>query len=1100
MEIRNRHVKQNMIWLLMVSAFFSHPIKAAAIPSSSDKELGDTKEIVTRILADNLTESDTEILKRFAASLETYRVQLHIPGMSAAVIKDQQLIWAEGFGYADVENKIRATPWTPYHLASLTKTFASQIIMKLIQEAKVNLEDQVKKYGVKIPDDPGITVKHLLTHTSEGRPGNNYKYNGYRFGFLGKVVEKASGKTFRDLVIAQILKPTEMNNTAPELPRSAVKNFKANKIPENIEENFKRINKDLAKPYALNDSFEVIPNNYPNPDHLSVSTGLISTVIDMAKYDRAIDNNAFISKEMQELAFAAAVSNSRKTLPYGLGWFVQNFAGTKLLWHYGWEVSYSALILKVPEQNVTFVVFANTDYLSRPFSLGDGDVLNSPLAVEFLKTVAFNDKFTEPAPQIDWQTDANDIASQFAQVTDVDLRQLLKREMICNLSLNYHMGRAENARRLIDAYIKVFTRDEFEDLGDLPVIASIDNVTDNEYKTVEFNLDQDKPVRVYAIGEGVRNVMFDYGGIENAHTGELVWEMYGIFTEHGGGAGKNRKVDRIVPLPAGTYRLHYRSDDSHSFDNWNSLPPDHYWWGIRLFDVTDSADQAASGFWEKAAPEELGWSSEKLEALKPDFEKLKTSALMVVTDGKVVFEWGKTANNIYSHSTRKSLLSALYGIYVAEGKIDTSLRLEQLGIKERIQLTEDEKQAKVIDLLKARSGVYIPAAAEVKSMRDARPKRGKHKPGTNWYYNNWDFNVLGTIFRQQTSEDIYEAFKRRIAEPIRTQDYICEKQRYSYEENFSIHPAYPFLISARDMARLGQLFLQQGKWDDRQIIPADWIQQSTRSYSDTGKPATGYGYMWWTVTDDFCGMKEGDYYASGYGGQKLFVLPRINTVIVHRVNIYLPGIDVRTTSGAPFRLMPKIMQAYTGQRKQALPVVAKTIAPVKHLLIDYAAIPPTQPVSYTKFRIALWLCATVFLLSVLTWISMSLVRRLRPVKTPTAQKPVKRRRLPAVAKVVAGVNSLFCVIYLFVLLLTPEALEFIAVNGLPQSLPFPQSILIYIPVLSIALTAITAILNISAWIRKYWTVAERLHYALLTSAFVVFLWLSCNLNLMPTFS
>ena len=84
--------------------------------------------------------------------------------------------------------------------------------------------------------------------------------------------------------------------------------------------------------------------------------------------------------------------------------------------------------------------------------------------------------------------------------------------------------------------------------------------------------------------------------------------------------------------------------------------------------------------------------------------------------------------------------------------------------------------------------------------------------------------------------------------------------------------------------------------------------------------------------------------------------------------------------------------------------------------------------------------------------------------------------------------------------LAAEAVEFIAVNGLAESLPLPQSMLIYIPLLSIVLTAVIAILNISAWLRKYWTVAERLHYTLLTAALLIFAWLSFTLNLMPTFS
>jgi len=1096
MRDKAQQVLGGIISFLMLLTSSIVPSNAAQTPNLSDAIRSEAGSAPTRIVADGLSDADSQVFERFSESLEQYRKQLNIPGMSAAVVRGGQLAWAEGFGFADVENEIAATPETPYHLASLTKTFASQIIMKLVEEGKIDLEDPVRKSGVKIPDDPGIKIKHLLTHTSEGRPGSYYKYNGYRFGFIGKVVEKATGRTFRELVISQILEPTDMNNTAPVLPRSKVKKFKAARTPKSMEDNFKHINKKLAKPYALNDSFEIVPNEYPK--HFGVSTGLISNVIDMAKYDKAIDDNAFISKQTQELAWTPATSNSRKTLPYGLGWFVQHFAGTKLLWHYGWEVSYSALILKVPQEDITFIVFANTDCLSRPFRLGAGDVLNSPFAVEFLKTIVFKDRFSEPPPQIDWQSDAEDIVSHFEQAKDADLKELLRRELVSNLNINRHLGGEENAKKLMDVYIQLFTQDEFADFGELPVIASIDNVTDDQYEMMEFELEDDTPVRVYAAGEGSGNVMFDYGGIENANTGQLVWEMYAIFAEHAGGASKNCKVDRVIPLPAGTYRLHYRTDESHSFDNWNDLPPDHCWWGIRLFDVTAATDYAAPDFLEKAAPEALGWSSEKLEALGSELEKRKSAALMIVTDGKVVFEWGKTANNIFSHSARKSLLSALYGIYVADGKIDTSMTLEQLGIKERIPLTEFERKAKVIDLLKARSGVYIPAAAEAKSMRDARPKRGSHSPGTHWYYNNWDFNVLGTIFKQQTGEGIYEAFKKRIADPIGMQDFILEKQQYSYEENFSIHPAYPFLISARDMARFGQLFLQQGKWNGEQIIPSDWVKDSIRSYSDTGKPATGYGFMWWIITDDFYGMKAGDYYASGYGGQKIFVLPRINTVVVHRINIYVPGIDIQAASGAPFQLMPKIMEAYTAQKKQAPPVVARTIMLPEHLLIDYAALQEVEPKNYRKFRMALWLCVVVFGSAVLIWPLLFSVRRLRKIQPSNALR--KRSKLPTAAKFVVCLIALFSIIYLLGVLLIPGALEFIAVNGLPPSLPLFWSIISYTPWLCTVVMAPILILNIFAWIRKYWTIAERFHFSLVSITLIIFIWLSFILNIVPGLS
>ena len=102
--------------------------------------------------------ADAARLATLEASLESLRQDLKIPAMSAAVVKDQKVLWAKGFGYADVERKIPATEHTPYHLASLTKTFASTVLMRLVQEGKVGLDDPVSKYGVNLGSDGVIRV------------------------------------------------------------------------------------------------------------------------------------------------------------------------------------------------------------------------------------------------------------------------------------------------------------------------------------------------------------------------------------------------------------------------------------------------------------------------------------------------------------------------------------------------------------------------------------------------------------------------------------------------------------------------------------------------------------------------------------------------------------------------------------------------------------------------------------------------------------------------------------------------------------------------------------------------------------------------------
>ena len=199
-------------------------------------------------------------------------------------------------------------------------------------------------------------------------------------------------------------------------------------------------------------------------------------------------------------------------------------------------------------------------------------------------------------------------------------------------------------------------------------------------------------------------------------------------------------------------------------------------------------DTFPGAHWDVASDvERLGWSKARLEIARADVNAAGSAALMIVTGGQVVAAWGDVSKTYHSHSTRKSFMSALYGIYRADGKIDNSLTLAKLDVKEKnTELTPQEKQATILDLLRSRSGVYLPAAGEIQVMRDARPQRGSHPPGTFWYYNNWDFNVLGTIFRQLTGADIFDALKTRIAEPIGMEDFDIRQAHTMRHPNPSI--------------------------------------------------------------------------------------------------------------------------------------------------------------------------------------------------------------------------------------------------------------------------------------------------------------------------
>ncbi len=290
--------------------------------------------------------------------------------------------------------------------------------------------------------------------------------------------------------------------------------------------------------------------------------------------------------------------------------------------------------------------------------------------------------------------------------------------------------------------------------------------------------------------------------------------------------------------------------------------------------------------WEMwSSPQEAGFAEEGWSKIVKECEASGAASVMVVHDGAILFQYGKTTTRYMCHSVRKSLMSMLIGIHAGKGALDPNLTLDQLGIDDLPpKLTETEKRATVEDLLTARSGIYHPAAYETSSMREKRPERGSHPPGTHWWYNNWDFNALLTIFEKRTGKRFFEAFQREIALPIGMEDFRLRDGYYHREPSQSEHPAYPFQLSARDLARVGVLMANRGRWNGRQVIPEAWVEMSTQP-ATTIKPwhgFDGYGYLWWIRGAG----RDRVYSAQGVGGHSMDVIPNRKLVFVFRPDTY----------------------------------------------------------------------------------------------------------------------------------------------------------------------------------------------------------------------
>lgn len=337
-------------------------------------------------------------------------------------------------------------------------------------------------------------------------------------------------------------------------------------------------------------------------------------------------------------------------------------------------------------------------------------------------------------------------------------------------------------------------------------------------------------------------------------------------------------------------------------------------WGTTVFGQQEKQVNYPGAKWEVVTtPEELGLSKDKLEEAKAYSSALDTDALMIVVDGKVAYQWGDVDKKINTHSVRKSAISAVYGKYVKNGTIDLEATMDDLNIDDVDGLSKTESKATVRDLLKSRSGVYHPALYETTGMKNRKPERYAHKPGTFYYYNNWDFNVLGTILRQATGKHFFDLLYEDIAQPIGMEDYKPSDGN-DFNGKASIHNAYPFHITAKDLARFGWLMLNDGRWNGTQIIDRNWVKESTLSYSNTHLDRYGYGYLWWIAHDpaEYTGevlknLPAGSYSAHGAKGQFMMVIPAYNMVVVHRTNSDIRGRAV--TRGQWSKLLAMILDA-----------------------------------------------------------------------------------------------------------------------------------------------------------------------------------------------
>lgn len=302
--------------------------------------------------------------------------------MSALVMQNGVATWSAGFGFSDIEGSVRTTSDTPYLIGGLSQTFGATLLLKeCIEEGPGELSDPVARW---VPDfsEPRTTLAELLGHvTSSGA----FKLDLTRFAALTPVIESCADESFARLLYDEIFSRLLMFSTVPGTALSAPTSADLDQFSATELARFSGVLGRLAKPYRVASGRQV-RTDVPAM-RVNASSGAATTVHDLAMFDSVLRPG--VNHLLEWPTVVRAWSPVAPNLPAGLGWFVQNYNGELVVWQFGQvQSAYSALLVKLPNRGLTFILLANSDALAAPFTGSSWDVTASAFARTFLKVYA----------------------------------------------------------------------------------------------------------------------------------------------------------------------------------------------------------------------------------------------------------------------------------------------------------------------------------------------------------------------------------------------------------------------------------------------------------------------------------------------------------------------------------------------------------------------------------------------------------------------------------------------------------------------------------------------------------------------------------------
>ncbi len=333
--------------------------------------------------------SDEAAARQFLGHADALRQTAKIPGLAVVVLRGITCVLAEGLGLADLAASTPVTPETLFNIASVAKPLSAVVALRLVELGQLDLDRSLRDYegfsdfrtaaraegGIffrDFDDDPAVplTLRHLLAMTANGTPGTRFSYNPPAYSWASRPIAQAGRAAFSELVARHVFTPAGMASSARihrKLP-----------LPEPLATR-------LALPYHLTPDGQVALSAPPAPQGDGAAGGVIASALDLARFDRALTEGKLLTPASLAQMWRAGRASDGRVLPYGLGWFVRELNGEKLLWHTGlWEGAYSAIYLKSPGRDLTLILLANSDGLKWEQRLDEAAVERSPFVTALL--------------------------------------------------------------------------------------------------------------------------------------------------------------------------------------------------------------------------------------------------------------------------------------------------------------------------------------------------------------------------------------------------------------------------------------------------------------------------------------------------------------------------------------------------------------------------------------------------------------------------------------------------------------------------------------------------------------------------------------------